>query len=175
MTSAVHTLTEKDTLFDALVVCRAERFRHLLVVKDDDELVGLITLTDLANAHFQVTEMHAEMIEKHLAEKTRNLEVLNEELQALSMEDHLMQIGNRRAMEVDLDHTHAASLRYRQIYSVLLNDIDYFKKFNDHYGHQGGDDALRDVARLIKSNIRASDRLYRYGRRAPGFIATNHR
>jgi diguanylate cyclase (GGDEF)-like protein len=163
MTSRVQTLTEKDSLLDVLVVCRTERVRHLPVVKENDELVGLITLTDLANAHFHVTEMHAEMIEKHLAEKTRNLEALNEELQALSMEDHLMQIGNRRAMEVDLDHTHSASLRYRQIYSVLLIDIDFFKKFNDRYGHQGGDDALVEVAKIIKLNIRASDRLYRYG------------
>ena len=79
------------------------------------------------------------------------------------MEDHLMEIGNRRAMEVDLCHTHAGAKRYDQIYSVLLLDIDHFKLYNDHYGHQLGDDALRKVAALLKANIRAADRIYRYG------------
>ena len=79
------------------------------------------------------------------------------------MEDHLMDVGNRRAMEVDLSHTHAAAMRYDQVYTVLLLDIDHFKLYNDFYGHQLGDEALRQVANLLKNNIRASDRIYRYG------------
>jgi diguanylate cyclase (GGDEF)-like protein len=74
-----------------------------------------------------------------------------------------MEIGNRRAMEVDLDHTHSSALRYNQIYSLLLLDVDYFKLYNDSYGHQKGDEALKDIANIMKKHIRASDRLYRYG------------
>lgn len=163
ISAPVLSLNQNESLFDALVVNRAEKVRHLPVVNDEDELVGLITQSDLANAHFHVTELQAQLIEQAIASKTASLQQLNEELQALSMKDHLMEIGNRRAMEVDLVHTHASSLRYDQVYSTLLLDVDYFKRYNDLYGHQMGDDALRKIADLIKKNIRASDRLYRYG------------
>lgn len=163
MTSPITQLQHNESLYDALVMSRAERVRHLPVVDDNEQLVGLVTQADLADAHFHIMEMQSDMIEKAIQDKTETLQKINEELQALSMEDHLMQIGNRRAMEVDLAHTHASAKRYNQPYSALLVDVDYFKLYNDHYGHQLGDDALVTVANLLKANIRASDRLYRYG------------
>jgi diguanylate cyclase (GGDEF)-like protein len=66
-------------------------------------------------------------------------------------------------MEMDLNYTHANAKRYQRHYTVVLIDVDFFKKYNDHYGHQKGDDALRLVAKSIRSGIRSSDRLYRYG------------
>lgn len=170
MTSPVLLLKQDETLFDALVVSKAGRVRHLPVVGDDEKLVGLVTQSDLADAHYHVTELQAERIEKAITDKVGELQNLvgvlqnlNEELQALSMEDHLMEIGNRRAMEVDLEHIHASALRYKDPYSVLLIDVDKFKLYNDHYGHQMGDDVLKRVATILKANIRKSDRLYRYG------------
>ena len=163
MSSPILSLNENQSLFDAMVIGRAERIRHIPVLNDDEYLVGLVTQSDLANAHFQVIEMQSKMIEESVAAKTDQLQKLNNELQALSMEDHLMRIGNRRAMEVDLGYTHKTAIRYDQVYSVLLMDIDFFKYYNDHYGHQAGDDALKCVADILKANIRGSDRLYRYG------------
>ncbi len=163
MSSPIVRLNENQTLFDAMVISRAEKIRHIPVVNGDEYLVGLVTYSDLVNAHFHVVEIQSEMIEQAVAVRTGKLQQLNDELQALSMEDHLMEIGNRRAMEVDLGHTHDASIRYGNLYSVLLMDIDFFKRYNDYYGHQAGDDALKSVAETLKANIRGSDRLYRYG------------
>ena len=146
-----------------MVVAQTERIRHLPVVDNDDELVGLVTQTDLANAHFRVVEVQSDLIKKSIASETADLKKANEELQALSMVDHLTEIGNRRAMEVDLQHTHAASVRYDRSYAVMLLDIDYFKKYNDYYGHTAGDDTLRRAADFLKHAARTSDRLYRYG------------
>ncbi len=71
------------------------------------------------------------MIQKSISAQTDELQKTIRDLQALSMEDHLMEVGNRRAMEVDLDHTHAGALRYDKTYSVLLVDVDHFKSYND--------------------------------------------
>ena len=163
MSSPVLSLNQNDSLFDAMVINRAEKIRHMPVVDNAGELVGLVTMTDLVNAHFRVTEMQSQLIEQAISSKTQALQQLNDELKTLSMVDHLMQIGNRRAMEVDLSHTHSSSVRNSKTYSVLLLDIDYFKLYNDYYGHQIGDDALKQVAEIMKKSICASDRLYRYG------------
>ncbi len=163
MSSPILSLNQSESLFDALVFNRAEKVRHIPVVNNDNHLLGLVTQSDLVDAHFQVTEMQTRLIEQAVASKTQDLQQVNDELQALSMEDHLMGIGNRRAMEVDLNHTHASAIRYNQIYSIILLDIDFFKRYNDYYGHQKGDEALKKVADIIKSTIRSSDRLYRYG------------
>lgn len=163
MSAPISTLNQNHSLFDAMVISRAEKIRHLPVIDDDERLVGLVTHTDLANAHFRVIELQSQMIKNAVAAKTTELSLLNDELQTLSTEDHLMKIGNRRSMEVDLGRTHASSVRYEHPYSVLLMDIDFFKLYNDHYGHLAGDEALKSVANVLKANIRDSDRLYRYG------------
>ncbi len=163
MSSPIISLNQEQTLFDAMVISRANHIRHFPVVDTNEKLVGLITHSDLANAHFKVVEMQSEIIEATVQSKTKALLQANNDLLALSLEDHLLQIGNRRAMEVDLQHTHAAAVRYNQIYSVIILDLDYFKNFNDHYGHTAGDEALKAVALSIKQSIRQSDRLYRYG------------
>jgi len=163
MSAPIVTVGHEETLYEALVVARTERVRHLPVVDEDDCMVGMVTQTHLANAHFHVIEIQSEIIEKSIARQTRDLVRANAELQSLSMEDHLLDIGNRRAMEVDLEHTHAAYKRYERPYGIVLLDVDYFKKYNDYYGHAAGDQALQMIASFLKETIRDADRLYRYG------------
>jgi len=157
------TVNAEQTLFDVLVIARADGVRHLPVVDSKQMLVGLITQTDLARAHFQLIEQQQQLIEQAIQERTEQLVAANTELQSLSMEDGLLRIGNRRAMEVDMEHTHARAVRYHQPYTVVLLDVDYFKAYNDNYGHLAGDDALKQTATIVKNLIRKSDRVYRYG------------
>ncbi len=79
------------------------------------------------------------------------------------MQDGMLGIGNRRAMEVDIEVSHANYQRYSRQYSCALVDVDYFKIYNDAYGHQAGDEALIKVTNSIKKTLRCSDRVYRYG------------
>ncbi len=107
MTSPIISVVEDASLFDALVLSRAEKIRHLPVVDKQGQLTGLVTQSDLSNAHFRLIEQQSDLLEQAIRSRTVDLERVNEELRAMSMEDALMEIGNRRAMEVDLEHKHA--------------------------------------------------------------------
>lgn len=163
MAAPPHTVQSDQSLFDALVISHAEKVRHLPVVDSDNRLVGIVTHTDLAHAHFHVIELQRTLIDRAIQDRTEELEAANRELELLSMEDALLGIGNRRAMEVDMEHTHSLATRHQRSYVVVLLDVDHFKSYNDHYGHMAGDNALQQVTAVIRSSIRKSDRLYRYG------------
>lgn len=86
------------------------------------------------------------------------------ELQLLARMDGLTGLHNRRTLGEILDHEWRRACRTRSVFSLLFVDIDWFKAFNDTYGHQAGDDALAAVARCIGENIpRPADTAARYG------------
>lgn len=163
MSSPPVVINARSPLFEALVLSQSQKIRHLPVVNDDGRLIGLVTQSDLAKAHLHLIETQRDIIEHSVAERTRELEDANEQLKALSLEDALLEIGNRRAMEVDLKYTHESALRYQRPYSIALLDVDCFKLYNDYYGHAAGDCTLKEITAYLKSMIRRSDRLYRYG------------
>lgn len=106
----------------------------------------------------RVTELH-----RQLDDTRDQLERANQELLGRSLTDALTGLGNRRRMEEDLDKVHAAAVRAGDTFGVALFDIDHFKRFNDHYGHLAGDDALRLVARCMGETMRAGESAYRFG------------
>lgn len=85
------------------------------------------------------------------------------ELQRLSRHDALTGLLNRRAMEQALNAQLKRSERTKQPFVVMMLDLDYFKRINDQHGHPVGDRALKHVAALLQSAMRASDSLGRFG------------
>lgn len=87
-----------------------------------------------------------------------------EALTQLAIIDGLTQIPNRRKFEETLKHEYLTGCRTSNPLSVLLIDIDYFKRYNDTYGHLAGDDALQKVAKAIQDSVyRPDDLVARYG------------
>lgn len=163
MTASPMVVRDTTPLFEALVVTQTHKIRHLPIVDGDGKLSGVLSYSDLAKAYEHIIEQQRTLLEKEVSARTVELKEINEQLKALSMEDALLGIGNRRSMDVDLSYTHSSAMRYLRPYSVVLFDLDYFKQYNDFYGHQAGDEALIIVANHISEAIRKSDRLYRYG------------
>jgi diguanylate cyclase (GGDEF)-like protein len=87
----------------------------------------------------------------------------NAKLYALAVTDGLTGLFVRRYFDLRLDEEFAAARRYNRVFSVLLFDIDHFKKFNDTHGHQTGDLVLQQFARLLEENTRECDICCRYG------------
>ena len=88
---------------------------------------------------------------------------LEEKLSSLALTDGLTGLANRRAFDQELDREWKRTLREGSQISLLLLDIDYFKSFNDKYGHQVGDDCLRAIAIAVSKAVRATDIAARYG------------
>lgn len=89
--------------------------------------------------------------------------LLEERLSALAHTDALTGLANRRAFDEGLEREWKRTLREGSQISLLLLDIDHFKRFNDKYGHHVGDDCLRAVARAISGTVRTTDIVARYG------------
>ncbi len=119
---------------------------------DRDELqVRLISAS-------RVTALH-----RRLVYQNNELERLNRKLFEQSREDPLTHLGNRLRLREDLETLSAQVERYGHSYCVMLCDIDFFKPYNDAYGHLAGDLVLEKVAGVISENLRMGDMAYRYG------------
>ena len=103
---------------------------------------------------------------EHHAELTRamsDLERRNVELLAATLTDPLTGIGNRRGFDFALRREHERALRENQPLSIIMIDIDFFKSYNDDFGHLEGDLVLIEVAQILRSSLRAPEYLARYG------------
>lgn len=91
----------------------------------------------------------------------------------LAVTDALTEMYNHRYFQEQMKLNIDNSKRYNTPFSLIMIDIDFFKKFNDKYGHQSGDAVLRQVASTIKKNIRSTDIPCRYGGEEMAVILTN--
>jgi diguanylate cyclase (GGDEF)-like protein len=87
----------------------------------------------------------------------------NEELERLSASDSLTGLSNRRVLTQRLSEELLRSQRQNHTFSVLMLDVDHFKKYNDAHGHPAGDEVLKRVANILRTSTRAGDCTARYG------------
>lgn len=108
--------------------------------------------------------LRTRIIEEQVEEKTKELQVANLRLESLSRIDGLTGVANRRHLDDFIEKQWRLATRNKTTISLILIDIDYFKPYNDNYGHQAGDECLRKVAKHLKNLVqRPEDLVARYG------------
>jgi diguanylate cyclase (GGDEF)-like protein/PAS domain S-box-containing protein len=116
-----------------------------------------ITEQVLINKELQETKSKLEMLNNDLQQK-------NNQLKQLAMMDGLTQIPNRRFFDDMFEKNYKEVMRETKTLAVLMIDVDYFKLYNDHYGHIQGDECLIEIASILKNTLkRPSDMVARYG------------
>jgi len=163
MSTGVLSIERSATVAQAARLLRERGIRRLPVVDERGAVCGIVTQSDLLRAFVAEAEERSEALEVLVAKRTRELEEANQRLEALSLTDGLLGIGNRRSMEIHLTNLHQIAGRYGKSYAVMMADVDCFKLFNDHYGHLAADEVLRQVAQTAQALLRAPDRAFRYG------------
>jgi len=93
----------------------------------------------------------------------QNLRNLNNQLEQISRYDHLTGLANRYALHERFNEEMETSSQTRQIFSLILLDVDFFKTINDDYGHDVGDEVIKQFASLLMSMVRENDMVGRWG------------
>lgn len=103
-------------------------------------------------------------LESRIDERTFELVKANQELQLISHVDGLTQIANRRYFDRCFEQEWQRLAREQKPLSLILCDVDHFKQYNDHYGHQAGDRCLQRIAHILSKTVqRPADLVARYG------------
>ncbi len=160
---------------DGVTFCQKVRSRSypgyvyviLLTAKDavDDIVMGLEAGAD----DYLIKPVHSSELAARLktAQRILDLEATlkkrTEEVERLSITDPLTQVYNRRYFNEQLPKLLQAGRRHGRPLSLIMTDIDHFKKINDTYGHQTGDTVLQHFAALLKGSLRSLDWVARFG------------
>lgn len=141
---------------------------HIPVFSGKDEIAKLseaisALFTNLEKQKRLLQSFNLEL-EQKIEERTLALQQANQELQRLTMVDGLTGVANRRRFDLHLIQEWQRAAREQSSLSLILIDIDYFKRYNDCYGHPAGDICLQQVAQTLNSQIhRSHDLAARYG------------
>ncbi len=153
-------LTRQSLLTTLLASLRA--YRDIITI-EHQKIKLAQALEKLQETQTQLEE-YAFTLEKKIAERTSALETANLQLQRLATMDGLTQVANRRCFDEYWLQQWKMLQEEKQPLSLIIMDVDYFKNYNDHYGHLAGDECLRQVAQsLSKLLMRPQDLVARYG------------
>lgn len=120
-------------------------------------------LADTFNAMAGALKDHRDHLSDLVAERTRALSEANARLERLAVTDGLTGLHNHRYFHETLAAEIKRASRTHQPLSLLMIDVDHFKRFNDSRGHPAGDDLLRSLGGVIRNELRTTDTVARYG------------
>ena len=137
---------------------------HLEIVRAQEFIFTLCTVGIGCAILMAELKTHERQLEDKVRERTQALEASNAQLSALSATDGLTGIANRRRFDEALASERSRATRSGQPLALVMLDVDFFKAYNDHYGHLAGDDCLRHIAQMLAGQLhRSSDLVARYG------------
>lgn len=142
-----------------------EGIRSLIAVplKIQDKIVGILYLDDFVPRRFPESRLQLLSILGSFASMSIDNARLHEKTRRMACTDGLTGLYNHRQFKKMLEEELSRSARYQQPVSLIMFDVDDFKKFNDSYGHPSGDKVLVAVGEILRDSLRGCDLSFRYG------------
>jgi len=142
-----------------------DRFQAAVPAVSGGEKLGVVAVSAPLKGGVEEKSQRIEMLESVLGDIAEHIAYALRAvtLRTRAYEDDLTGLGSRGLFDERLDEMVALALRKNQSLSLILADIDHFKRINDGHGHQVGDTALREIAALLVKGLRRYDSAYRYG------------
>ena len=156
--------TESSELFNNPLAI-AEGIRSLIAVplKIKQSTIGILYLNDFKEREFVAVKLELLSILTSFAAMSIDHARLHERTLQLACTDGLTGLFNHRQFKKIFTNEVARANRYKKTLSIILLDVDDFKKFNDTYGHPNGDVVLQEMANMLRELLRDCDTLFRYG------------
>jgi diguanylate cyclase (GGDEF)-like protein len=152
------TSHQQDTDMSMLLFCGMQAVVVLIVqaLQSEQRKMRKFWTAELLSSHRQ--------LEQRVQQRTRELELANQQLELLSVTDPLTQLANRRRFDSYLSAEWQRACRLQQPLGLMMIDVDWFKNYNDRYGHLQGDACLKQIAQLMRLGARRStDLAARFG------------
>jgi len=161
----VNNLSPQHTDYKNYKILYSQGFKSLIVasLQIKKEVIGFISALTLEPHDFTSEDLRfMKMFALQAALIIQNARLLDINMK-LAITDEMTQLYNYRHFVQRIEEEFFRSVRYKRPFSLLILDIDYFKSFNDTYGHLTGDLVLKKIAHILKTNIRPTDIAFRYG------------
>lgn len=139
---------------------------HIEEIKKASTLSEIRVIKDKIVVHLQKVREQSLSLREELDDYRKLASTLSQQLvnsEAKAMIDVLTNVLNRNAYDMRIGQLLREYNRYNESSALMVVDIDFFKRFNDNYGHKAGDKVLASVAASVRDSIRVTDSLFRYG------------
>lgn len=163
MTSPIETLNENCTIKDAINYVKRKHFKRIVVTNNDNEIIALILQRELISLSYNKWAMLMKEHSQELSQINDLLEKKSKKYEQMASTDQLTGLYNRyKFTEVFITEYQTMIQRDNDL-TLIITDIDHFKKINDTYGHNIGDKVLVNVANILINHLRNVDVICRWG------------
>jgi len=163
MTTPVESIQKDSSIKEALEFIKEKHYKRIIVVNEKGSITGIITQKDLISLTYSRWAVLMKEYQDELNEINKNLESKYKEYETMACFDPLTGLYNRYKFSGLFLSLYAVMLQRHNSMSLIMLDIDFFKKINDTYGHNIGDTVLVELSNLLQKTLRNIDIICRWG------------
>ena len=163
MSTPVDTIGKDCSVKEALEFLKKKHYKRVIVVDDEGRMSGVISQKELISTTYSRWALLTKEYQRELDAKNTELVNKNIKYKEMASRDPLTNLYNRHKFSALFKSSHSTMVERENDMSLIIADIDHFKKINDTYGHNAGDMVIVNIAKLLLEKLRDIDMVCRWG------------